>query len=235
MKRFALSLFFFGFLGLLHASETGDVRWLHDFDQAKREAKKTSRCIFVDVFADWCSWCKVLDKEVYATTEFANFMKNYVPTKIDAEDNGDGARFAARFEVETLPTLIVTDSDGKLTLRITGFRKTGQLVKEIDTVQNLRARESSNPEDARTSVDLAAEYVHHGMYNEAKIRLKKAGSSKEPQIVEDSLFLTAQMHAKMKSRDKAAKYFKEFLRKYPDSRNAPRAKEMLEELSAKTS
>ena len=235
MKKYALSLFFFGFLGLLHPSETGHVKWVNDFDQAKQKAKRTSKYIFVDVFADWCSWCKVLDEEVYATPEFANFMKNYVPTKIDAEDNGDGARFAARFEVETLPTLIVTDSDGKLVLRITGFRKTDQLIKEIDTVQKLRARESSNPEDARTSVDLAAEYVHHGMYEEAKIRLKKARSSKEPRIVEDSLFLAAQMHAKMKSKDKAMKYFREFLQKYPDSRNAPRAKEMLEKLSVKTS
>jgi thioredoxin-related protein len=226
MKRYALSLFFFCLLALQNGFSEEQLNWIHNFDQAKQAAKKTSKCIFVDVFADWCSWCKVLDKEVYPSPDFVNFMKNYIPTKIDAEDKGDGERFAARYEVETLPTLIVTDSDGKLVLRISGFRKTDQLIKEIDTVQRLRARETSNPDDSSAIVELATEYVNQGMYDEAEIRIKKARSSKKPQAIEDALFLTAQMHVKQKSK-KAEKYLKEFLQKYPDSPKAARAKEML--------
>jgi thioredoxin-related protein len=226
MKKYALFLFFFGFLLLQNGSGAEQLTWIHNFDQAKQAAKKTSKCIFVDVFADWCTWCKVLDQEVYPSPDFINFMKNYIPTKIDAEDKGDGERFAARFEVETLPTLIVTDSDGKLILRISGFRKTDQLIKEIDTVQRLRARETTNPNDASAIVELANEYVNQGMYDEAEIRIKKARSSKNSQAIEDALFLTAQMHVKRKSK-KAEKYLKEFLQKYPDSPKATLAKELL--------
>lgn len=225
MKKYALFLFVATFLRLQIGS-TEEVKWIYDFDQAKQAAKKASKYIFVDVFADWCSWCKVLDKEVYPSPDFVNFMKNYVPVKIDAEDKADGEDFAARYEVQTLPTLIVTDSEGKLILRIAGFRKTDQLIKEINTVQTLHAREETHPEDLTAIVELAAEYLNQGMYDEAEIRIKKARSSKKPQAVEDALFLTAQMHVKKKS-NKAEKYLKEFLQKYPDSPKAARAKEML--------
>jgi len=41
-------------------AETPAVNWL-TFEQAVEKAKTEKRPIFIDVYTDWCGWCKVMD------------------------------------------------------------------------------------------------------------------------------------------------------------------------------
>jgi len=45
-----------------------------------------SKIYFVDVYTDWCGWCKRMDKATFAQPEIQNFLKeNFIPVKFNAE------------------------------------------------------------------------------------------------------------------------------------------------------
>jgi thiol:disulfide interchange protein len=44
-----------------NAKETG-IKWM-TWDQAQVQMKKQPKKVWVDVYTDWCGWCKVMDKK----------------------------------------------------------------------------------------------------------------------------------------------------------------------------
>jgi len=170
MKRLAILVF------LLFAVEgwsAGQVRWFQSFEQAQLQAKKSGKPIFVDAFADWCGWCHKLDQEVYSDKKFVQYMERYVPVKIDVEDGGQGTRFAEKYAITGLPTLLVTDPNGTVTNRIGGFMNADELIEDLDGIQKLVERERKNPKDTAASFQLAREYLSRDMNIEAEFRFKQ--------------------------------------------------------------
>ncbi|MEA1874090.1 MAG: DUF255 domain-containing protein [Bacteroidota bacterium] len=73
----------------LQAQETkkkeSPVKWL-DFETAMEKQKELPKPVFIDMYTDWCGWCKKLDSETFADPEIANYMNTYFyPVKFDAE------------------------------------------------------------------------------------------------------------------------------------------------------
>jgi thioredoxin-related protein len=65
------------------------VQWL-SIEQAQELNKKNPRKIFVDVYTDWCGWCKKMDKTTFANPTVAKYInKNYYAVKMDAEQAGN--------------------------------------------------------------------------------------------------------------------------------------------------
>ncbi|WP_437441006.1 thioredoxin family protein [Sinomicrobium kalidii] len=63
------------------------VKWL-DWEEAieKVENEDTPKKIFVDVYTDWCGWCKKMDKNTFANPEVAAYMRNkFYMVKLDGE------------------------------------------------------------------------------------------------------------------------------------------------------
>ncbi|MGB1248384.1 MAG: thioredoxin family protein [Chitinophagales bacterium] len=77
-----------------------------------KKAKKENKPIFVDVYADWCGPCKMMDKEVFSLEEMGDFLnENFICYKLDADDTEHEWRLL-EFEVESLPTFVFVDSEG---------------------------------------------------------------------------------------------------------------------------
>lgn len=157
-----------GFCSLSSAST-----WVTDFNKALAEAKQNSKPIFVDVYAEWCTWCHKLDKEVYSDPKFTEYMKNYVLARIDSEDGGQGTNVAQKYDIDSLPTMIVLNSEGKVLDRITGFMTTPKLLEELEYVRKLLDAESKNAATVDASFVLAGAYIERQMYREAEERYKK--------------------------------------------------------------
>ena len=49
------------------------VHWM-DYSTALEKAKKNPRLIFVDLYADWCIPCRVMDASVYSDPSVAAFL-----------------------------------------------------------------------------------------------------------------------------------------------------------------
>jgi thioredoxin-like negative regulator of GroEL len=144
------------------------IPWKSSIDEALQEASKRGRPVFVDTFADWCEWCHKLDREVYSDPRFVKYMEAFVPVRIDIEDRGAGSRYAEQHNIIDLPTLLVLDSDGKITNRIGGFLPTEDLISDIDHVQRLVERDRGIPIDLHATYDLGQEYLDREMMPEAE-------------------------------------------------------------------
>ena len=66
-------------------AQSAELSW-HSYDEGAALAVKEQKKILVDVFTDWCVWCKKMDKEVYSSHSVVAAMnKNFVLVKLDAE------------------------------------------------------------------------------------------------------------------------------------------------------
>jgi thiol:disulfide interchange protein len=89
-----------------------------------RTAVKDDQIIVVDVYTDWCRWCKVMDSSVYASPDVASFATQHVFVKVNAEDGRDGQVFSKQMGVKKYPALFVFRADGKLLdKRIGAFKR----------------------------------------------------------------------------------------------------------------
>ncbi|HEY9489891.1 MAG TPA: DUF255 domain-containing protein [Chryseosolibacter sp.] len=68
------------------AQETeSTVRWM-TFEEAVQKSKIEKRKIFIDVYTDWCGWCKVMDKKTFSEPAVAKLLnEKYYPVKFNAE------------------------------------------------------------------------------------------------------------------------------------------------------
>jgi thioredoxin-related protein len=62
-----------------------EVNWM-SVEKAYELSKTDSKPILIDVYTDWCGWCKKMDKDTYAKADIAEFInKNYYAVKFNAE------------------------------------------------------------------------------------------------------------------------------------------------------
>lgn len=64
-----------------------DVKWL-TFNEATELAAtdKNPKKVFIDVYTDWCGWCKKMDKDTFQNPKVATYMsENYYMVKMDGE------------------------------------------------------------------------------------------------------------------------------------------------------
>jgi thioredoxin-related protein len=90
--------------------------------------------VIIDVYADWCGWCKKLDEEVYSDGETSDFINEYFyAVKIDAEDKDkvlaiadDGTEIRVKhvlefFKIESYPTTLFSSGDGNYSYKLVGY------------------------------------------------------------------------------------------------------------------
>lgn len=67
------------------ADKGGTVSWV-SFDEGMSKARAEKKKVVLDVYTDWCSWCKKMDAEVYADPVVAKLLREkFVVIKLNAE------------------------------------------------------------------------------------------------------------------------------------------------------
>lgn len=90
MKKIAIILSaFIVVLGLFaFKPQAEEVKWLN-FNDGYKLAKKKNKIMLVDVYTDWCGWCKRMDRDTYAKPGIVNALnKDYVVVKFNPEVTG---------------------------------------------------------------------------------------------------------------------------------------------------
>ncbi|WP_224484584.1 thioredoxin family protein [Robertkochia aurantiaca] len=81
------------FLTMLTAvtAHSQEIKWMSwDEAVAASESSENPKKIFIDVYTDWCGWCKRMDKDTFNDPEVAAYMKeHFYMVKFDAEGKED--------------------------------------------------------------------------------------------------------------------------------------------------
>jgi len=65
---------------------SGELKWM-SIEEAEIACRKQPRKIFIDVYTDWCGWCKKMDKSTFRDSLVLKYAsEKYYAVKMNAED-----------------------------------------------------------------------------------------------------------------------------------------------------
>jgi thioredoxin-related protein len=117
-------------LGLVSALAAGDG-WTTAYPQAVERAKREKKVLLLDFNgSDWCPPCIALKKQVFETEEFKKFAAEKLVLvdvdfprrkKLPKEVAEANEKLAEKFKVESFPTVLLVDTNGKVLHREEGY------------------------------------------------------------------------------------------------------------------
>jgi thioredoxin-like negative regulator of GroEL len=85
------------------------IRWYYSYHDGLREAQKDKRPLLIRFTADWCTWCRKMDLDVFMQPSLKAELGTYTCIKVNTEKY---PRIALAFGVRSLPrTLVVNTHD----------------------------------------------------------------------------------------------------------------------------
>lgn len=85
------------------AQNTHKIDWL-SFEGSVEKNSTNPRLIFIDVYTDWCGWCKRMDATTFKDSTFIDYINKYFyAVKLDAE-MADTVRFNNTVFINPAPT-----------------------------------------------------------------------------------------------------------------------------------
>lgn len=108
------------------ASETPGtgIMW-YSYEEGMKIAQEQNKPVMIDVYTDWCKYCKELDRVVYTDPDVINLADKFVCIKFNADKRRD---LATKYNSPTptnprpgVPAIVFLRSDGTETHR-TGYK-----------------------------------------------------------------------------------------------------------------
>jgi thioredoxin-related protein len=66
-----------------------EITWM-SWDDAMKAMEKQPKKVFIDLYTDWCGWCKRMDQTTFADPQVVEFVnKHFYAVKFDAEGKQD--------------------------------------------------------------------------------------------------------------------------------------------------
>lgn len=147
------NLLILGFLVLFstQAYNQDKVNWL-SWEEAVELSKETPKKIYVDVYTNWCGWCKKMDKSTFTDPKVIELLNaEFYAVKFNAEqkesitwnDNTfkfvkSGRRGAHELAMSLLdnrmgyPSFVLLDEDFSRIMISPGFKRAPQVMKELN-------------------------------------------------------------------------------------------------------
>jgi thiol:disulfide interchange protein DsbD len=115
--------------------EQPQINWVdNDLYTAYNRATKEHKPLVIMFYADWCNYCKAMDKEAYVNPEFRKFAQECVFLKLNVEKDDqyqNTKQLMNRLDIKEFPALAVMQVDGPnpgLIGRIIGYHNGPQFV-----------------------------------------------------------------------------------------------------------
>jgi len=130
------------------------IKW-YTWEEAHELSKTAPKKVFIDLYTDWCGWCKRMDATTFKDPEVVKYLnENFYPVKFDAEQKeaivfGDktyefmpgGRRGVHQLAYALLdgrlgyPAFVMLDESFARILISPGYKKSPQLMKELEFAQ----------------------------------------------------------------------------------------------------
>ncbi|SMO77844.1 thioredoxin family protein [Solitalea koreensis] len=126
-------------------NKTASINWL-TIEQAEILNQKIPKKLVIDIYTDWCGWCKVMDKETYRDPKIIEIInRDFYAVKLNAE-NQNSIRFLGKtyeFKPEyrcndlavqllqgelSFPNTVFMDEQLKLITAVPGYIKAPEFV-----------------------------------------------------------------------------------------------------------
>lgn len=105
------------------------VQWQHDLPTAYKLANEQHKPMLIVFGAEWCHFCKKMDKETLATPGIAQLVNDsFIPVHLDADKE---KRAVEILQISGLPCSVVVSPQAQMLGRIEGYRKPDEFQKQL--------------------------------------------------------------------------------------------------------
>jgi thioredoxin-like negative regulator of GroEL len=116
-------------------AENKTIAWQPSLKTAHRLAIQQNKPIMVVFGAEWCTYCKKLEKNTLSNTQLSKYINSgFISVHIDVDEQ---ERVAQILEVKSLPCTIVLSPSADLLGRIEGFQAPNAMYQKLAEAQNL--------------------------------------------------------------------------------------------------
>lgn len=141
MKKVVILVAIVFVIALTYSCSRQSMNFIKDNDKdleiVLAEAKAKNKIVFVDVYTTWCGPCKWMDENVFVNKTLSDkFNKKFINYKVNGE-SFEGVNIGIKYRVDSYPTYIFLDSEGKALHRIEGSMPAEMLMQEADFAINL--------------------------------------------------------------------------------------------------
>ncbi len=116
----------------VRGDEVSLVSWSSEYEAGLARARAENKVAAVDFYADWCSWCKTLDRETYNNPDVASYLNaRLVCIRVDMDKN---TLLSQNYGITGLPTVLFLSGDGREVGRIVGYEPPGQFMAHMQSI-----------------------------------------------------------------------------------------------------
>lgn len=141
-----LTLATFAILMSFAAKAQDKIEWMK-FEDAIAANAQNPKMLIVDVYTDWCGWCKKMDKETFTDPKvIAHINENFYAVKLNAEDTSrtfdfmgrtyNEAQMAAAMRVNSYPNFVVIEPKLQNIAQLPGYRQPEEFVAGLNELIN---------------------------------------------------------------------------------------------------
>src|SRR5690554_6170884 len=133
----------FSFISKPEQAEQNEINWL-SITEAYTLNQQEPKKIFVDVYTDWCGWCKKMDKSTFTDSKvIAMVNENFYAVKLNAEntdpivmagDTTTAQMIAHSMGVTGYPTIVYIKEDFKTIQPVAGYQNANNFLKSLEKV-----------------------------------------------------------------------------------------------------
>ncbi len=132
-------LFMAGTSQALEQHTNNAIAWQAWSPEVFAQAEKEGKLVLLDLMAEWCTWCKKMDKLTYHDRQVIEVInKNYIPVRADQDKH---PKLAMRYKNYGPPTTVIYNSTGTEIIKRPGYMEAQILFWMLDTV-------AANPDPA---------------------------------------------------------------------------------------
>ncbi len=132
-----LVLLVYAGFGPPQGGKKSELRW-YKLTEGLEAAEKADKKVLVDIYTEWCGWCKKMDEEVYTDAGVMEYLdERYILVKMDAEspdqveyagEKMSEEQLSSAFGVRGFPTTIFLLPNGEPITLLPGYIQAEQFL-----------------------------------------------------------------------------------------------------------